>query len=648
MLEQQSRGEEGLVSQLNDESALGVRAREKDVLTARIEVERDMHTYSDRSKPFISRWRRWQGIRHIETVRLGLAFAVALQGLLNGLVVLLPLHRGFLAFLLYLLEAIAPFAPMNWAWPIFSIDRDMALFLGFFLLLVAFGLARGKRQAWYLACILLPLSLAAHLVRGSGLLGDVLTFLLLLLLLVGEPFFQVRSDPWRSRQGFFLLSAGFLLFLTYSMSGFYLLQHQFAFTDNLEDLLSGFLLRTLHLRSSAIVPLTRDAKWFLQSLSYLSAVVLVTGLFFLLRPISLRWWITFQKERLESFRGKAIEMVRQYGGQTISFFALAPENLPFVAPHGEGLVHYQLCGKVATVPGDPICAPEHFERVTRAFLTMCRSNDWQVSFYQAQARYLEIYKKLGLLAYKIGEEAIVDLRTFTLSGSAMSNVRCTCRRAEREGVRIEWYEGVPPEAIRTELKAISNAWLAQKMGKHPAEMGFSMGRFCELVEIARRADLVAGYRSTRPLQTCQQLPRFVTGVAFSGERLACAFVTFTPLYGPPDAWGWALDLMRRSPDAPPGTIELLLVRAIERFRERQATIMSLGMIAMADSNQEMTPTQRQITSFAAGYLNLLKEHNSLYHFKKKFQPRWESRYIVTNNTLSLPRAALAILRVHQA
>src|SRR5260370_11305257 len=397
-------------------------------------------------QPFPS---RWQSTQRTSTIRFILALAIALQGVLNGLVALLPLHLGPLA-------PLAPFAPVSWAWRLFSISHDMALFLGFFLVLISVGLARGKRQAWYLAAALLPLSLLAHLLRGSGSFGTLSTLFLLLGLMASQPLFRIKSDPWRCRQGFFLLGIGWLLFFAYSASGFTLLQQQFVVKEDVEGSVRDLLLPVRHLDPSVIIPLTAHASWFLRSLSYLSALILVTGLFFLLRPISLRWWTICHKERLEALRLKAVEMVHEHGGQTLSFFALAPENLPYIAPRGEGLIHYRLSGKVATVPGDPICSSEKFEHVTRAFLNMCRANDWQVSFYQAHPRHLEDYEELGLHAYKIGEEAIIDLHGFTLRGSAMSNVRCTCRRAERENVRVAWYEGGPPEAIRAELQRISD------------------------------------------------------------------------------------------------------------------------------------------------------------------------------------------------
>jgi phosphatidylglycerol lysyltransferase len=87
---------------------------------------------------------------------------------------------------------------------------------------------------------------------------------------------------------------------------------------------------------------------------------------------------------------------------------------------------------------------------------------------------------------------------------------------------------------------------------------------------------------------------------------------------------------------------------VERFRERGANVVSLGLVGMADTKQEMPAMQRQFASLVSEQMRLLKMHRSLFHFKEKFQPCWESRYIVISSTLALPRIALALLRVHQS
>ena len=69
---------------------------------------------------------------------------------------------------------------------------------------------------------------------------------------------------------------------------------------------------------------------------------------------------------------------------------------------------------------------------------------------------------------------------------------------------------------------------------------------------------------------------------------------------------------------------------------------------MADTKQEMPTWQREFASLVSEQMRLLKTHRSLFHFKQKFQPCWESRYIVISSTLALPRTALALLRVHQS
>jgi lysylphosphatidylglycerol synthetase-like protein (DUF2156 family) len=351
------------------------------------------------------------------------------------------------------------------------------------------------------------------------------------------------------------------------------------------------------------------------------------------------------------------ELTRIYGDHSLAFFGLAPDNSHFLTPDDEGLVNYRLANKVAVVPGDPVCTPEAFERVTRNFLDFCAFHHWRVAFYQTYPDHLSTYRALKLRAFKIGEEAIIHPQTFTLNGSAIANVRISTRRAERDEVVINWYEGAPPTEVMHQLEQISDAWLKLKAGQHTSEMGFTMGRLEELPDTAKRADTLA---SISPLASVSYrvAPGVVTAVAMTSSGKPCAFVTFMPIYGSlatnatapgnlseAQNWGWTLDLMRRAPDAPPGVMELLLVRAIERFRSCGAQIVSLGMVAMADTQQEMTPSQRQLAHFVTDRLHLLENRRTLFNFKQKFHPRWESRYIVTSTTLALPKIALAILRL---
>ena len=366
---------------------------------------------------------------------------------------------------------------------------------------------------------------------------------------------------------------------------------------------------------------------------------------------------TYSEEQPISACSTEAELISTYGSHALAFLGLTSKNAHFLAPDGAGLVNYRLARKVAVVPGDPICAPEEFEQVTRDFLDFCAFQHWRVAFYQTNPEHLATYRSLKMRTFKMGEEAMIHPQTFTLSGSAMANVRTSCRRAEREGVRIQWYEGLPPIEVVRQLENVSNTWLERKAGKSGAEMGFSVGRLDELMDNAELAEMIASIPSISS-GSCNAVPRFVTAVAITSSGQECAFVTFTPIYGflrdaasetsnqsDRQDWGWALDLMRRTPDAPPGVMELLLVRAIERFRSCGAQVVSLGLVAMADTRQEMTPGEQRLATFLTDRLGFLESRRTLFSFKQKFNPCWESRYLVANTTLALPKIALALLRL---
>ncbi|WP_052890917.1 bifunctional lysylphosphatidylglycerol flippase/synthetase MprF [Thermogemmatispora carboxidivorans] len=586
-----------------------------------------------------------------------LALTVALLGCINGLVILLPFHPGRLELLRDLLTAIdllAPFGPAFW--PFVQTSHTIALLIGFFLILLALGLARGKERAWQVTMFLLPLSALLHVLRGLALEEALLSCGLWGVLLLARPCFQVASDPWRTRQGFALLAIGAALLLLYGIGGYYLIEGQFLATSGAGATLLALLRRMLNLPAQELLPLTRRARWFLDSLPILAVTALLTGMMALLRPVSARWWLAQQREHLAQVERRALDLLQRYGQETLAFFALDPANLRYLAPNGEGLVAYRLVNAVAVVPGDPICPPEAREQVSRAFLELCQRNGWQVAIYQVHPAFLPYYRAYGLSIFKIGEEALIDPRSFSLSGPAMANVRTSSRRAEREGVTLRWLEEAPPPELYEQMVQLSRAWLQQKGARETEEMGFSMGRLSELPAMAQRAHLIAAIaaESTHSQVSRQPVPRLTLGLAFDRANKLCAFVSFTPIYGLQDSrdglrrdWGWALDVMRRAPDAPYGVMELLLVRAIERFREAGAWLMSLGLIAASDTNQELSAGQRAVANFLLEHVHILEEHRTLFRFKQKFQPRWESRYVAASNTLALPRIALAILNAHQ-
>ncbi len=260
------------------------------------------------------------------------------------------------------------------------------------------------------------------------------------------------------------------------------------------------------------------------------------------------------EEQLSQARHLEEQITCAYGSHPLAFFGLVPENEHFLAPDGEGLVNYRVTGNVAVVLGDPVCAPHAEERVIRSFLAFCKRQKWHVAFYQVYPQYLNIYRASHFRAFKMGEEAIINPQTFTLRGSALANVRTSSRRAEREGVTIQWYEGVLPTDVLQQLEQLSHAWLKHKSGEKAAETAFSVGRFDEVNMSAERAERIASYAA--PSTNSQgTVPRFLTAVAMTSAGTACAFMTFTPIYGgrtkeassdqtSTQEWGWTLDIMR--------------------------------------------------------------------------------------------------------
>jgi lysyl-tRNA synthetase class 2 len=118
------------------------------------------------------------------------------------------------------------------------------------------------------------------------------------------------------------------------------------------------------------------------------------------------------------------------------------------------------------------------------------------------------------------------------------------------------------------------------------------------------------------------------------------FLHFVPVYGRPAT---SLSAMRRDEETPNGLMEFLVVRAIERFRERGVEDVSLNFAAFARFMHRPGGPLERALGRAISFANPFFQIESLYRFNLKFEPRWEPRYLFYDGLGALPRVGLAAL-----
>ncbi len=536
--------------------------------------------------------------RSRKIMRLIIALATGLTGLANMLFVILPRPDWDM---------------MLGAWPLDALHGlyKLTVVVGFFLLMLSYGLARGKRGAWRVAIVLLLLSASLHILSGGQVLPTIGTGALLALLAACARCFQAKSDPPSVHRGSVALVVGLGIVLFYTMYGLFALYDQFeAPIDRIG--IEAFFLGMI---TNAHLHLTPGTQAFVfgRAVPLLCLSAVIYGIVMILRPVSKALFPTEQQQETVA------ALTRRYGENSISYFALEPGKSYFFSASGKSVISYVLEGNVAVVAGDPIGPQEEMLPAIQQFMAFCQEQDWTVVFWQVRDVHVDLYRAAKLHVLKIGEDAIVTTRSFTLAGKAMANVRSSAKRAEKEGIRVVFWHGLVRDIDQlAQMEQISRSWLARKGG---AEMGFSMGRF-------------------DPYCDDEQ----VYALAVDKSNRVHAFVTFVPIYG---RKGWGLDLMRRADQAVPGTMERLLASSIEHLGMAGTDIVSLGLAPMSDVNCAHHTFLDTSIDFLTQHFGNPAKNRSLFNFKKKFQPRWESRYLVYSNTLTLPKVGWALYRAHQ-
>jgi phosphatidylglycerol lysyltransferase len=198
-------------------------------------------------------------------------------------------------------------------------------------------------------------------------------------------------------------------------------------------------------------------------------VCLVVALSRLLRQVVPRILSTATAEEMES-----IERVVDLSQNTCARLAFLGDKRFLLSPSRRSFIMYGVEGRSWVAMGDSVGERGEWEELAWQFREMCdRYGGWTV-FYEVGKESLPLCLDLGLTLFKIGEEGIVPLQTFSLEGKSRKGLRNTCNRMEKEGYCFEVIEAQEVPSMLPRIKEVSDAWLREK---NTREKRFSLGRF---------------------------------------------------------------------------------------------------------------------------------------------------------------------------
>jgi len=493
-----------------------------------------------------------------------------------------------------------------------NLTRTADVITGLLLLMLSHGLRRRKRRACQAVLLLLGVSVVLHLAHYPNVGRAVVTAALLVVLVCYRREFYAVGDPrtrWRA-----LAVLGWLVLADLVIGLSYItltrgLKADYSLVQRGQSVIYGLF----GFSGPAQFGPDGHGDRFDLLTSALGLFTLVVTAYVFLRPAEPAGRPSGQDA------ARIRDLLDRHGEQdSLGYFALRDDKSIIWSPTGKSCIGYRVLSGVMLAAGDPIGDPEAWPGAIHAFLDEAARHAWVAAVVGCGELGAEVWcREGGLTALELGDEAIVDVASFSLEGRAMRNVRQMVTRVGRHGYVAEFHRtGDLPRAQIDKLIRQADSWRGS-----PTERGFSMA----LGRVGGQDD-----------------GRCVIATA-TEDGVLRAVLHFVP-WGPD---GLSLDLMRRDRAAQPGLNDFLIVEAIKHAPELGVRRISLNFAAFRSALERgerigagpVIRAWRRILLFMSRWFQI----ESLYKFNAKFCPDWVPRFMVFPSTRDTPRIGLAAL-----
>ena len=334
--------------------------------------------------------------------------------------------------------------------------------------------------------------------------------------------------------------------------------------------------------------------------------------------------VLFQSQRAENaLTGEdesAIRGLLELCGKndSLGYFATRRDKAVVFAPNGRAAITYRVEVGVCLASGDPVGDPKAWPQAIDAWLALCQTYGWAPGVMGASSTGAEAFRQAGLNALQLGDEAILHPDDFRLSGPDMRAVRQAVTRARRAGA-----DRSDPAAPRPQPPT---RWPRSSSGPTPGG--------------TPRPSAASRWRwagsATPPTATACWSRRCRTRRTTSSR--CCRWC-------PWGTNGVSLDLMRRSPQSPNGTIELMVSELCMQSEGIGVTRISLNFAMFRSAFEQgaqlgagpVARLWRGLLVFFSRWWQL----ETLYRSNMKYQPEWVPRYACYEDARLVPRVGVA-------
>ena len=314
---------------------------------------------------------------------------------------------------------------------------------------------------------------------------------------------------------------------------------------------------------------------------------------------------------------KVRNLLAEFGAaDSLGYFATRRDKLAIFAPNGRAAVSYRVQGGVSLASGDPLGDPAAWAQAIAAWQAEAAGLGWPTAVMGASEHGATAYGRAGLGAIQLGDEAILSPAGFDLDSRELKAVRQAVNRAEKAGVTVRVRRARTLSAGEmAEVVSMADAWRDTD-----AERGFSMA-------LGRIGDPNDG--------DCLLVQ------ASDGDGRPVGVLSLSP-WGPD---GVSLDLMRRNPAAPNGTMELMVADLVRQGGDLGITRISLNFAVFRSAFEEgarigagpVLRLWRQALLFFSRWWQL----EALYRSNVKFNPEWFPRFLCFSDVRHLTKISLA-------